>query len=143
MCKKTTGTLFVLKRLCAMRHLSWGLTLLSLGLALGNSASAQASSQAGCTAQTCTLQDFEAVRDETETLYGDVLLILSAHERPNLRSNQSEWRRSARHQCNRTAPAGTDLHAPTSSAHHACMIGHYQARRKELRHWLMHGYTVD
>ncbi|PAT43051.1 lysozyme inhibitor LprI family protein [Vandammella animalimorsus] len=96
-----------------------------------------------CTAATCTLQDFEAVRDATETLYGDVLLVLSAHERPTLRGNQNEWRRTARQHCQQAAPAGPDLHAPAASAHHACMIEQHALRRQALRHWLMHGYSVE
>lgn len=95
------------------------------------------------TATTCTLQDFEAVRDATETLYGDVLLVLSAHERPALRGNQNEWRRTARQHCQQAAPAGPDLHAPAASAHHACMIEQHALRRQALRHWLMHGYSVE
>ncbi|WP_343293393.1 lysozyme inhibitor LprI family protein [Vandammella animalimorsus] len=112
-------------------------------------AQAQAQAQAlapaspACTAATCTLQDFEAVRDTTETLYGDVLLVLSAHERPALRGNQNEWRRTARQHCQQAAPAGPDLHAPAASAHHACMIEQHALRRQALRHWLMHGYSVE
>ncbi|WP_158291778.1 lysozyme inhibitor LprI family protein [Lampropedia puyangensis] len=104
---------------------------------------AQPPSTAHCTAQTCTLQDFEAVRDATEVMYGDVLLVLSAHERPALRSNQNEWRRAARAHCNQTAPAGADLQATNASAHHACMIAQDMQRRQQIRHWLMNGYSVD
>ncbi|MFV0679102.1 lysozyme inhibitor LprI family protein [Ottowia sp.] len=97
----------------------------------------------GCTTENCSLQDFEAVRDATETLYGDILLILSAHERPALRSNQNEWRRTARAQCNQAAPAGANLNASQASPHHACMIEQDLRRHKELRRWLMDGYTVE
>lgn len=106
-------------------------------------AQALAPASPACTAATCTLQDFEAVRDATETLYGDVLLVLSAHERPALRGNQNEWRRTARQHCQQAAPAGPDLHAPAASAHHACMIEQHALRRQALRHWLMHGYSVE
>ncbi|RMX08998.1 DUF1311 domain-containing protein [Allofranklinella schreckenbergeri] len=126
------------------------LPFLSAIAALALSAAApQAQAQAlapatpACTATTCTLQDFEAVRDATETLYGDVLLVLSAHERPTLRGNQNEWRRTARQHCQQAAPAGPDLHAPAASAHHACMIEQHALRRQALRHWLMHGYSVE
>ncbi len=78
------------------------------------------------------------MRDETETLYGDVLLILSAHERPDLRADQAQWRRSARQHCQRQAPLRGDAAAPGNSAHHACMIAQHQARRRVLRQdWLM------
>ncbi|WP_168797358.1 lysozyme inhibitor LprI family protein [Lampropedia aestuarii] len=96
-----------------------------------------------CDASNCTLQDFEAMRETTETLYGDVLLILSAHERPALRSNQQNWRRVARAHCNQVAPAGGALEASSASAHHACMIEQEQERRLQIRQWLMHGYSVD
>ncbi|MDO5290418.1 MAG: lysozyme inhibitor LprI family protein [Pseudomonadota bacterium] len=104
-------------------------------------APAQVGGPAGpaCTPQTCTLQDFEAVRDETETLYGDVLLILSAHERPDLRADQAQWRRSARQHCQQQAPLRGDAAAPGNSAHHACMIAQYQARRRALRQDWLHG----
>lgn len=106
-------------------------------------AQALAPASPACTAATCTLQDFEAVRDATETLYGDVLLVLSAHERPALRGNQNEWRRTARQHCQQAAPTGSDLHALAASAHHACMIEQHALRRQALRHWLMHGYSVE
>lgn len=99
---------------------------------------------ATCTPQRCTLQDLEAVQADTETLYGDVLLVLSAHERPALRSDQAQWRRQARQHCQQQAPLRGDVAAPAASAHHACMVAQHLARRRVLRQdWLMNGYRVD
>lgn len=129
------------------RPVTAALAALALGAAAAPQAQAQplasAPASPACTAATCTLQDFEAVRDATETLYGDVLLVLSAHERPTLRNDQNEWRRTARQHCQQAAPAGPDLHAPAASAHHACMIEQHALRRQALRQWLMHGYSVE
>ncbi|MDO5088143.1 MAG: lysozyme inhibitor LprI family protein [Comamonadaceae bacterium] len=101
------------------------------------------SASPACTAghsAACTLQDFEAVRDATETLYGDVLLVLSAHERPALRADQAQWRRQARQHCQQQAPLRGDMAAPGNSAHHACMVSQHLERRRVLRqHWLMGG----
>ena len=136
--------------ICRMKFLpttpvSLGLSGLALTLCLGSAHAQQgmAPNSLGCTTETCSLQDFDAVRDATETLYGDILLVLSAHERPRLRSNQNEWRRTARAQCNRAAPAGANLNAPQASRHHACMIEQHLQRQQELRRWLMNGYTVE
>lgn len=102
-----------------------------------------ASPQGACMPETCTLQDFEAARAVTETLYGDVLTALAAHERPALRSDQNQWRRAARQHCNRLAPLRGEAGAPGNSRHHACMIQQHMERRQALRHWLMNGYIVD
>lgn len=102
-----------------------------------------ASPQGACTPETCTLQDFEAARAVTETLYGDVLTALAAHERPALRSDQNQWRGQARQHCQRQAPLRGAATAPENSAHHACMIEQYLLRRQALHHWLMNGYIVD
>lgn len=104
---------------------------------------AQTTKPPACDASNCTLQDFESMRESTETLYGDVLLILSAHERPALRNNQQNWRRVARAHCNQVAPVGGALEASSASAHHACMIEQEHERRLQIRQWLMHGYSVD
>ena len=102
-----------------------------------------ASPQGACTPETCNLQDFEAARAVTETLYGDVLTALAAHERPALRSDQNQWRRAARQHCNRLAPLRGEAGAPGNNRHHACMIQQHMERRQALRHWLMNGYIVD
>lgn len=106
-------------------------------------AQAQSINAPRCDASNCTLQDFEEIRNATETLYGDVLLVLSAHERPALRSNHQTWRRGARAHCNQVAPTGPDLMASSASAHHACMIEQDMQRRLLIRQWLMYGYSVD
>lgn len=127
-----------LRRRCATAVLGAAAALPAAAWAQAGGSGAQPSP--ACTPHTCTLQDFEAVRDELETLYGDVLLILSAHERPGLRADQAQWRRSARQHCQQQAPLRGDAAAPGNSAHHACMIAQHQARRRVLRQdWLMQG----
>ena len=103
-------------------------------LALAQAGTASAAQP--CTPDACTLQDFENTRQAVETLYGDVLTALDAQERPALREEQNQWRRSARQHCNQQAP----LREPASSAHYACMNKQYLERRKALHHWLMHGH---
>ena len=105
-------------------RVSWAAIAASLAL-MATGALAQSGPPARCTPETCALQDFEAARAEIETLYGDVLTALSAHERPALRNDQNQWRRNARQHCHRQAPLQGDANAPGNSRHHACMIGRW------------------
>ena len=49
----------------------------------------------------CAVQKFQEADTQLNIYYGDVMRILSAHERPGLRQDQSNWQRSSRQYCKR------------------------------------------
>ena len=65
-------------------------------------AQAGAACRAGGTVEqtnACAVQDFQAADTTISILYGDVMRALSAHERPDLRQDQSAWQRNRVAQC--------------------------------------------
>ena len=47
----------------------------------------------------CAVQAFQAADTEIAVLYGDVMLALSAHERPQLRQEHTAWQRKRTTRC--------------------------------------------
>ena len=86
----------------------------------------------------CAVQKFQQADTELNIYYGDVMRILSAHERPTLRQDQNAWNRTRRDYCNRQTradegkPQGTQLY-------NDCMVRVIQARRSALSQWMHTG----
>ena len=70
--------------------------------------------------------------------YGDVMRILSAHERPGLRQDQSNWQRSSRQYCKRHN-RGKEGQADWERLYHECLIAVIKSRRTALTQWLHTG----
>ncbi len=117
---------------------------LAMGLATaGSSALAQAGATCvpgGTVAETnaCAVKDFQEADTALQIYYGDVMRILSAHERPTLRQDQSNWQRTSRQQCKRQS-SGHESQPEWTRVYHACLIDQLKARRLALTHWLHHG----
>ena len=117
--------------------------LAAMVLAISASAWAQAGADCvpgGSTAQTnaCAIQEFQQVDTSNSILYGDVMRALSAHERPALRKEQSEWSRNRNAQCKKSQQA-FEAQADWPRRFHECLSGQTKARDAVLKQWLHHG----
>ena len=94
----------------------------------------------GNTAQTnaCAIKDFQQADSDHQILYGDVMRSLSAHERPALRKEQSEWSRQRVTQCKQSSKA-FEAQADWPSRYHQCLIQQIKARDSVLKRWLHQG----
>ena len=116
-----------------------------VAITLAFSASAWAQAGADCvptgTVQqinACAVKDFQQADADHNILYGDVMRSLSAHERPSLRKEQSEWSRQRVTQCkqaNKTFEAQPDW----PSRYHQCLVQQIKARDVVLKRWLHEG----
>ena len=86
----------------------------------------------------CAIKDFQAADTDQQILYGDVMRALSAHERPALRKEQSEWTRSRTTQCKKTQ-AAFEAQADWPRRFHECLVQQIKARETVLKQWLYHG----
>lgn len=129
-----------------MRNLWIPIQLNALALAfflLPQAANAQAGSDCvsgGTAAQTnaCAVKSFQQADTEHQILYGDVMRALSAHERPALRRDQSEWTRSRNAQCKKSQ-AAYEAQADWPRRFHECLAQQIKARDGVLKQWLHHG----
>ena len=86
----------------------------------------------------CAIKDFQQADADHNILYGDVMRSLSAHERPSLRKEQSEWSRHRITQCkqaNKTFEAQPDW----PGRYHQCLVQQIKARDIALKRWLHEG----
>lgn len=91
----------------------------------------------GSQAQTnaCAIKDFQQADTDSQILYGDVMRSLSAHERPALRKEQSEWSRQRITQCKQSTKA-FEAQADWPSRYHGCLVRQIKARDVVLKRWL-------
>ena len=86
----------------------------------------------------CAVQKFQEADTQLNIYYGDVMRILSAHERPSLRQDQNAWNRTRRDYCNRQTRA--DEGKPNwTQLYNECMVRVIQARRNALSQWMHTG----
>ena len=109
-------------------------------LMLPHSAHAQAGAacRAGGTVEqtnACAVQDFQAADTTISILYGDVMRALSAHERPQLRQEQTAWQRERTTRC-KQAQRSNESQPQWPRLYHECLAADTQARRKGLMRWL-------
>ncbi len=120
----------------------WGRTAggaaLSLLCAAGAHAQAGAVCQPGGTvAETnaCAVQTYQQADTAITILYGDVMRALSAHERPQLRQEQSAWQRERVTRCKQSTRA-TEAQPEGPRLYHECLTAETEARRRGLMRWL-------
>ena len=94
----------------------------------------------GTVAQTnaCAVKDYQEADTALNIYYGDVMRILSAHERPGLRQDQSNWQRSSRQYCKRHN-RGKEGKPEWIQLYHECMVKVTRSRRTALSQWLHTG----
>ena len=83
----------------------------------------------------CAIKDFQQADTDSQILYGDVMRSLSAHERPALRKEQSEWSRQRITQCKQSTKA-FEAQADWPSRYHGCLVQQIKARGAVLKRWL-------
>lgn len=126
------------KSLC--RH---ALAAIFFAVSFANPAHAQAGADCvpgGSTAQTnaCAVKAFQEADTDNQILYGDVMRVLSAHERPALRKEQSEWTRHRVQQC-KQAQAAAEALPDWPRRYHECLVQQIKARDEVLKRWLHQG----
>jgi uncharacterized protein YecT (DUF1311 family) len=94
----------------------------------------------GSTEQTnaCAVQAFQQADTDNNILYGDVMRILSAHERPALRRDQNEWIRQRAATCKKQQ-AAHEAQPDWPRRYHECLVAEIGKRKKELMVWLHEG----
>ena len=94
----------------------------------------------GTTTQTnaCAIRYFQEADTDNQILYGDVMRSLSAHERPALRKEQSEWSRQRITQCKQSVKA-FETQADWPGRYHRCLVQQIKARDAVLKRWLHQG----
>ena len=94
----------------------------------------------GSTEQTnaCAVQAFQQADTDNNILYGDVMRILSAHERPALRRDQNDWTRQRTATCKKQE-AAHEAQPNWSRRYHECLVAETSKRKKELMVWLHEG----
>ena len=118
------------------------LTLAGLSL-LNTPALAQAGSDCvpgGTVAQTnaCAIKSFQETDTEMQILYADVMRALSAHERPDLRRDQTDWTRQRNQRC-KQAEAAHEAQPDWPRRYHECLSRLTREREAGLKHWLNAG----
>jgi uncharacterized protein YecT (DUF1311 family) len=86
----------------------------------------------------CAIKDFQQVDTDHQILYGDVMRALSAHERPALRKEQSEWTRQRNTLC-KQSQAPFEAQPDWPRRYHQCLIQQIRARDDVLKQWLHQG----
>lgn len=83
----------------------------------------------------CAIKDFQQADTDNQILYGDVMRALSAHERPALRKEQSDWSRQRITQCKQNTKA-FEAQADWPSRYHDCLTQQIKTRDAVLKRWL-------
>lgn len=86
----------------------------------------------------CAVQRFQQTDAAQNILYGDVMLALSANERPALRKDQNAWSRQRSQTC-KARHATDEQRAEWPQLLHDCLNTETQTRRTSLLHWLHNG----
>lgn len=86
----------------------------------------------------CAVQAFQQADTDNNILYGDVMRILSAHERPALRRDQNDWTRQRAATCKKQE-AAHEARPDWSRRYHECLVAETSKRKKELMVWLHEG----
>ncbi|WP_092939470.1 lysozyme inhibitor LprI family protein [Paracidovorax wautersii] len=106
--------------------------------------SAGAHAQAGAACQpggtvaetnACAVQAWQQADTAIAILYGDVMRALAAHERPQLRQEQSAWQRERVTRC-KQATRGSEAQPEGPRLYHECLTAETVARRQGLMRWL-------
>lgn len=122
--------------------------ILAAAMVLFGSFSTSALAQAGAACEphstavaslnACAVQRFQEVDTAQNILYADVMRILSAHERPALRQDQTAWSRSRTREC-KARHAADEGQSDWPARYHQCLTAATEGRRAALMHWMHHG----
>lgn len=83
----------------------------------------------------CALRDFQAADTDIGVLYGDVMRALSAHERPQLRREHTNWINQRTRQC-KQATRAAEQQPDGPRLYQECMTLKTRERRAGLMRWL-------
>ncbi len=83
----------------------------------------------------CAVQAWQQADTAIAVLYGDVMRALSAHERPQLRQEQTAWQRERITRC-KQATRATEAQSEGPRLYHECLKAETEARRRGLMRWL-------
>ncbi len=83
----------------------------------------------------CAVQAYQQADTAIAILYGDVMRALAAHERPQLRQEQSAWQRERITRC-KQATRGSEAQPEGPRLYHECLTAETVARRQGLMRWL-------
>ena len=83
----------------------------------------------------CAVREFQQADTAIQLLYGDVIRIQSAHERPTLRKEQTAWMRERDARC-RQETAAQQSHPEWPRLLHQCLTRETKARRAGLMRWM-------
>lgn len=110
---------------------------LSLCCAGAHAQAGAACKPGGTVAETnaCAVQAWQRADTAIAVLYGDVMRALSAHERPQLRQEQTAWQRERITRC-KQATRATEAQPEGPRLYHECLTAETEARRRGLMRWL-------
>jgi uncharacterized protein YecT (DUF1311 family) len=83
----------------------------------------------------CAVRDFQQADTDIQVLYGDVMRIQSAHERPTLRKEQTAWMRERDARCRRET-AAQQSRPEWPRLLHECLTRETRARRAGIMRWM-------
>ncbi|ARU06857.1 hypothetical protein CCO03_13655 [Comamonas serinivorans] len=83
----------------------------------------------------CSVRDFQQADTAIQVLYGDVMRIQPAHERPALRKEQTAWAREREARC-RQQTAAQQARPEWPRLLHECLTRVTQERRAGLMRWM-------
>ena len=83
----------------------------------------------------CAVREFQQADTDIQLLYGDVIRIQSAHERPALRKEQTAWMRDREARC-RQETAAQQSRPEWPRLLHQCLTRETKARRAGLMRWM-------
>ena len=83
----------------------------------------------------CAVKAYQVADTQIAILYGDVMRALSAHERPQLRQEQSAWQRERTTRC-KQALRSTESQPQWPRLYHECLTAETENRRRGLMRWL-------
>ena len=86
----------------------------------------------------CAVLQFQEADTANNILYGDVMRALSAHERPALRKDQTQWIQQRTRNCKQQHARDESLEN-WPALYHQCLTASTQSRKADLLHWLHHG----
>ena len=119
--------------------MAWGAT--AMGALLGSSG-VHAQAGAACRdsgileeTNACAVKAYQAADTQIAILYSDVMRALSAHERPQLRQEQTAWQRERTTRCKQTNRV-SESQPEWPRLYHECLTTETEARRRGLMRWL-------
>ena len=83
----------------------------------------------------CAVKTYQETDTQIAILYGDVMRALSAHERPQLRQEHTNWQRDRITRC-KQATRASESEPEWPRLYHDCLTAETENRRRGLMRWL-------